>query len=84
MADDTTIKSGKEDEEQIEFTISEDRIFIKGLWKGKTSKSKKGNLNMSWHHRAVFDEAVNAYLKTRPFYNNPKPKPEESDDDIPF
>jgi hypothetical protein len=56
------IKVGSDDGEGIEFEVSDDRIFVKGTWKGRTSKSKKGNFNMSWHSRELFDKTVRKYL----------------------
>lgn len=46
----------------IEITQEGDRIFIKGLWNNYTSKSKKGNLNMFWSSKELFDKAIQKYL----------------------
>ena len=42
-------------------TVDGDKVFIRGTWMGKTSKSKKGNMNMAWMNKAMFDELVAKY-----------------------
>lgn len=47
----------------VKLTVSEDgkRVFIVGTWDGQTGKSKKGNMNMSWHDKEMFDEVLLKY-----------------------
>jgi hypothetical protein len=44
-------------------TISDDgkQVFIRGTWKGRTSKSKKGHMNMAWFPKEMFDELIAKY-----------------------
>ena len=42
-------------------TVDNDKVFIRGTWMGKTSKSKKGNMNMAWMNKKMFDELVAKY-----------------------
>ncbi len=46
----------------IEITQDGDRIFIKGLWDNRTSRSTKGNWNISWHKKDMFEQAIKKYL----------------------
>lgn len=67
----------------IEIQDSDDgkMVWIKGLWKGRLSKSKKGNWNQSWHDSNMFRNAIEKYLKGGG-KSNPPPKPE--DEEVPF
>jgi len=49
----------------VKIILSDDgkQIFITGLYKGNTGKSKKGNMNMSWHPVALFRAAVAEFFK---------------------
>ena len=55
------IKLGNDQAEGIQIEVSDNRVFITGTWKGRTSKSKKGHWNMSWHSKELFDEAIKKY-----------------------
>lgn len=48
----------------IKIIMSDDgkQVFITGLYKGSTGKSKKGNMNMSWHPIALFKQAVSEFF----------------------
>lgn len=70
------IKVGKDDGEGIELTTDGNRVFLSGQWKGRTSKSKKGNWNISWHSKVLFDELVAKYSQM-PDYDAEVPKEEE-------
>lgn len=80
------IKVGNDNGEGIELTINENRIFIAGQWKGRTSKSKKGNWNMAWFSRTLFDELIAEYQgKPSDNYERPPDDPDDpGDSDVPF
>jgi len=48
----------------IKLILSDDgkQVFITGLYKGSTGKSKKGNMNMSWHPVVMFQKAVQEFF----------------------
>ena len=66
----------------IEIVDSEDgkMVWVKGLWKGRLSKSKKGNWNQSWHDKTMFKKAVQRYLSGK---TNQR-EPEGNGEDAPF
>lgn len=55
-------KVGSDEGEGIELKVENDRIFISGQWKGRTSKSKKGNWNIAWFSKGLWDELIKKYL----------------------
>jgi len=48
----------------MKMILSDDgkQVFITGLYKGSTGKSKKGNMNMSWHPVALFQQTVKEFF----------------------
>lgn len=48
----------------VKIILSDDgkQVFLTGLYKGSTGKSKKGNMNMSWHPIALFKQAVSEFF----------------------
>jgi hypothetical protein len=66
----------------IEIIDSDDgkMVWVKGLWKGRLSKSKKGNWNQSWHDSTMFRNAITKYLKG----GSQSTPPAENDSEIPF
>lgn len=36
-------------------------IFLQFFWKGRPSKSQKGNLNMAWCSEMMFNKIIKAY-----------------------
>jgi hypothetical protein len=57
-------------------TVSDDgkQVFLRGTWEGRTSKSKKGNMNMAWFPKEMFDELISKYK------NGKTEEPEEESD----
>lgn len=51
----------------VKIILSDDgkQVFITGLYKGSTGKSKKGNMNMSWHPIGLFKAAVQEFFKSQ-------------------
>lgn len=56
----------------VKIILSDDgkQIFIAGLYNGTTGKSKKGNMNMSWHPVALFRAAVAEFFKANGLDND--------------
>lgn len=48
----------------VKIILSDDgkQVFITGLYKGTTGKSKKGNMNMSWHPIGLFKDVVQEFF----------------------
>jgi hypothetical protein len=57
------IKVGSDEGEGLELKESDDgrSLFLSGTWKGRTSKSKKGNWNMAWFKKDMFDKLIEVY-----------------------
>ena len=55
-----TVSNGKSG---AALTVSDDgkQVFLRGTWMGKTGKSKKGNMNMAWFPKEMFDQLVAQY-----------------------
>ena len=74
--DQQKIKVGNDNGEGIELTIDDKRIFIAGQWKGRTSKSKKGNWNIAWFSKELFDKLIAEYEESSIDDDIPKDKPD--------
>ena len=46
----------------IELKVEDERILLTGNWKGRVSKSKKGNFNMFWCKKEEFDSLIQKYM----------------------
>ena len=73
-------KVGTDEGEGINLKIEEKRVFISGKWKGRTSKSKKGNWNIAWFSKKLWDQLVNKYLDQ----DNSEENIRSDEEDIPF
>lgn len=58
------IKVGNDTGEGIKLLENEGRILLSGLWKGRTGKSKKGNWNIFWGSKELFDELIKKYQES--------------------
>ena len=66
---------GSDEGEAISLKVEEDRVFISGQWKGRTSKSKKGNWNIAWFRKNLWDQLVKKYMGEEPDRASPAQLP---------